>query len=34
VPAAAGAMVMPLMTQGLRRGLIKFNLMSCTKPMP
>ena len=27
----AGAMVMPLMQQGLRRGLIKFNLLTCTK---
>jgi hypothetical protein len=27
----AGALVMPLMQQGLRRGLIKFNLMTCVK---
>ena len=27
----AGAMVMPLMQQGLRRGLIKFNLLTATK---
>jgi hypothetical protein len=29
----AGAMVMPLMQQGLRTGLIKFNLLTCTKPL-
>ncbi|KAK9804585.1 hypothetical protein WJX73_003010 [Symbiochloris irregularis] len=27
-----GAMVMPLMAQGYRRGLIKFNLIAATKP--
>ncbi len=26
-----GAIVMPLMQQGLRRGLIKFNLLTATK---
>ena len=29
----AGALVMPLMQQGLRRGLIKFNLLTGTKPL-
>jgi hypothetical protein len=32
-PPPPGALVMPLMTQGLLTGLIKFNLMTCTKPL-
>jgi hypothetical protein len=30
--APTGALVMPLMAQGFRMGLIKFNLITATKP--